>query len=282
MELRRELSSKASFIHRILVPIALVGGVTLMLWRFASFSEDGSSVAASTIFAMVIYSTMIALAWYLSRAKRVWLEGDELVVADFSEETRYSLKSIDQVTATRFWSPEQVRILFRLPGGVDKTIFFFPPIRWFTFFSQHPIAEEIRQLAHASASPSTPYTKQSPPTDWRRVILAVAGIAIFAFVILGLAMAMMKESEPYKWSLAQVRSNSSVSGRLGSPIEPDWFVTGSIRKRADTGSAFLRYSVSGPNGNGTVSVAGKMAGGSWTYSRGEIEIEGEHLSFVGR
>ena len=278
----RELSSKASFIHRTLVPIALIAGAALSLWQISKMMDAGGQFRVPVILALAVSAGMIALAWFLSRAKRVWLENDRLIVVGFSETAIYPLKEIHKVAATRFWNPERIRIHVRTPLGEDEAFFFYPPIRWFKLWSPHPIAEEIRQLAHAAVSPTIPYVQVTQPTSSKLIALGAAGFVLLAFAIIGSATTMMKSSEPYHWSLKQVRNNPTVLNQLGEPIEPGWLVTGSISTGQGTGRAFLKYSVSGPTGKGNVVVDGKMKDGAWLYQRSGIEIGSNYVSFVGQ
>ena len=278
--MRRELSSRISFIHQIIVPVALVSGAALIFWQLGSIDPADSVSFLTAFFPIIIVTAFLGLAWYLSRAKRVWLENDELIVSGLSEETRFPLKSIDKVTATRFSNPEQVRIYFRSSAGVSANIFFYPPIRWFRLWSQHPVAEEIRKLAHNAASPDSPYTKQRAPTDWKRVAVGATSAAIFVIVLLGFIFAMMKSSKPYQWSLSQVQSNPETAHHLGSPIKPGWFISGSMNTGGDSESAFLKYSVSGPKGKGNVIIKGNAASGVWVYERAGITIEGNYVSLL--
>jgi len=278
--MRRELSSRITFFHQIIVPVAFVGGAGIMLWQLNSIVTAGSESIFAFLFAILLPTTFLGLAWYSSRAKRVWLENDDLIVSGLSEETRFPLKNIDKVTATRFTNPEQVRIYFRSSAGASTNIFFYPPIRWFQFWSHHPVAEEIRKLAHNAASPDTPYTEQRTPTDWKRVIVGAASIAIFVIVLFGFIFAVMKSSKPYQWSLSQVQSNPEIAHRLGSPIEPGWFISGSMTTGGDSESAFLTYSVRGPKGKGNVIINGKTANGVWVYERAVITIEDDYVSLL--
>jgi len=278
--MQRELSSRASFIYRIIVPVILSGSVALVLWQFGVGVTTGSKNILVIFFVITFPTVMLVLAWHLSRAKRVWLENDELIIAGFAEKTRFPLSNVEKVTATRFWNPEHVRIYFRSSAGVDENIFFYPPIRWFRLWSQHPIAEEIRKLAHEAVAPSTPYNEQRTPTDWKKLTIGGVGLAIFIFVLVGSATQMMKNSEPYQWSLEQVQANPEVMKRLGSPVESSWFITGSISSGGDSGTAFLEYSVSGPDGRGNVTIKGKIANGVWVYEHAGIVIESGYVSFL--
>ena len=278
--MRQELSSRASFIHRIVLPIALTSGSVIMLWQLGSNPAVGFDDLQRATIEIIFLGAASAYAWYLSRAKRVWLEDDELIVRGFSEEFRIPLRSIDRVTATRFRNPEQVRIYFGSPMGEESSIFFVPPFRWIRFWSQHPIAEEIRELVRNEDSSNTPYISNLEPTDWKVVVMVTIGVATLAVVLIGGINLMMRNSEPYQWSLAQAQNDPFVVDRLGSPIEPGWFITGSISTGNDRGSALLRYSVAGPNGEGDVVIEGESENGVWIYERAGVRIGDDYANFL--
>jgi len=278
--MRRELSSAASYVFRILAPVFICLNAALALWLFGIDLSTDSDNTLPIFFAISLSTILLVLAWHLSRARRVWLEGDELIVEGFSEKIRFPLKNVEKVTATRFVNPEHVRIYFRSSEGIDKNVFFYPPYRWFRWWTLHPVAEEIRKLAHDAAFPGAPYLQKRPPTDWKKLALKGVGLAIFASVFAGSIAQLMKSSEPYRWSFEQVQANPEVMRQLGSPVESGWFVSGSISRSRNRGTAFLEYNVSGPKGSGSVSIKGRMANGVWVYERAGILFESGYVSFL--
>jgi len=110
-------------------------------------------------------------------------------------------------------------------------------------------------------------------------VLACGG---FVTLILMLVFGLIKSSAPYTESLAAVRANAEVQRELGLPLEPSFFVGGSVNTSGNSGDADISYSVSGPKGTGTVyAVAGKEAG-EWKFSTLVLELKetGERINLL--
>jgi hypothetical protein len=92
----------------------------------------------------------------------------------------------------------------------------------------------------------------------------VAGIAWFA-------VSAIRTSEPYRDALERARTNPEVIQRLGSPIEPRWWLTGSFDLSNDDGSADIKIPISGPKGDAFIAVEGTSRNGRWTYTLMTVE-----------
>ena len=132
---------------------------------------------------------------------------------------------------------------------------------------------------------ATPSQLQPQSQGWfARHWKAVVGVGCLGVVILGgafvagiffLVMGGIRSSDAYQQALAKANASPDVVVRLGQPIKPGWMVSGSINVSGPTGDADLAIPVSGPKGKGTIYVVGKKSAGEWTYSRLEVEIEGQ-------
>lgn len=119
---------------------------------------------------------------------------------------------------------------------------------------------------------------------WKWVVPTVILLPVFSCVgvltlIVSLIFGMIKGSEPFEDSLRAARANPQIQAALGTPIEPDFLVTGSINLSGPSGDANLAYGISGPNGTGTVFVTGDKSAGVWTYSTllAEIDPTGQRI-----
>ena len=104
------------------------------------------------------------------------------------------------------------------------------------------------------------------------LILAILGIGSCGAFIFGIA-SLIKNSEPYREGLSLVQENETAIELIGEPIDAGFFVSGSINLNNDDGEADLSFSVSGPDGSGTVHVVGTKTNGVWTYSIIEFQPE---------
>jgi hypothetical protein len=91
------------------------------------------------------------------------------------------------------------------------------------------------------------------------------------FVIVG----SIRSSDAYKQAMAKANANPEVVLRIGQPMQPGWLVSGNISVSGPSGDADLAIPVSGPKGKGTIYAVAKKSAGQWTFSRLEVEIEGQ-------
>ena len=96
---------------------------------------------------------------------------------------------------------------------------------------------------------------------------------LFLVAILGIGtltvgvFSLLKSSDAYQDSLTIVQNSPELQERLGTPIEPGFFMTGSINVSNDTGTADITYPVSGPNESGKVRVVAEKDREGWHFSR---------------
>jgi Cytochrome oxidase complex assembly protein 1 len=101
------------------------------------------------------------------------------------------------------------------------------------------------------------------------VICCGGGALIFTLVF-----GAMKSSDPYKEAVKRAQANQELQAALGQPIEPTFFVTGSVNVDATngTGRAALLIPISGSKTAGVLLVEAEKVGGAWQYSKMEVTV----------
>lgn len=109
---------------------------------------------------------------------------------------------------------------------------------------------------------------------WARwgAIAFVAFIALFIALFFVIA-ASMKSSDAFQLSLSRLQASPEGVQQIGRPVETG-FPMGSMQVSGPRGNASLSYSVSGPNGKGTVFVEATKDMGQWKIDRLVLEQEG--------
>lgn len=103
------------------------------------------------------------------------------------------------------------------------------------------------------------------------LILSCAGLStVIAMIVFG----SIKSSDVYKESVARAETSSEAKDALGSPVEPGFFVSGSINVNGGGGSADLSIPVHGPKGKGTIYVQAHRDAGHWEYDRMVLDVHG--------
>ena len=102
-------------------------------------------------------------------------------------------------------------------------------------------------------------------------------VLLLAFIaaIVGMVEMSIKSSGPYTQALALAQASPEVSSKIGRPLKPGWFVSGSINTSGDSGDADISFPVTGPTGKGTVYAVAKKTAGLWHYDTLQIEVDGQ-------
>ncbi|MEM9018017.1 MAG: cytochrome c oxidase assembly factor Coa1 family protein [Verrucomicrobiota bacterium] len=136
--------------------------------------------------------------------------------------------------------------------------------------------------------PSPPENEKKSSTGKVIAFIGCGCLSLIALaIIIGGAIFMgvfglLKKTEPYQDSLAVAQSNPAAIAVMGEPIEPGFFVSGSVNFSNGEGSAELTIPVSGPNATGSIEVIAKKATGAttWSYEKRELKVLGEQYPIL--
>ena len=107
------------------------------------------------------------------------------------------------------------------------------------------------------------------------IVACGAALACFVGLILLFAFGIFKGSDVYTDAIAQARNSPAVVHELGEPIQPGWWVSGSINISGPSGTADFETSLRGPAGRGTLYVSAEKQAGRWHYKVLEVAVEGK-------
>lgn len=124
---------------------------------------------------------------------------------------------------------------------------------------------------------------RNPPSSWLGrnwkwavplgCLTSVAGVVAFAAGIVVVVFGFIKRSDVFEYAVAKARSSPSVIESLGEPIEPGWYLSGSINVNGPSGNADIAVPLSGPRGKGTLFAVAIQKAGKWEYEVLEVELE---------
>ncbi|KAF2341391.1 cytochrome c oxidase assembly factor Coa1 family protein [Flavobacterium tistrianum] len=83
---------------------------------------------------------------------------------------------------------------------------------------------------------------------------------------------VLKDSEAYKESMLAVENNKLVVEKLGSPVETDGMVSGTVTSNNNVRTCDVQVPLKGPKGKGTLFIVGEKRG-KWKYSEMSVYIE---------
>jgi hypothetical protein len=122
----------------------------------------------------------------------------------------------------------------------------------------------------------------SPPSwlerNWKWFVPLGCGGALVLFVafaatIVGFVFWLIRSNEAYIEALERARTSPAVIEELGEPVEPGFWVGGSVNTSGPSGEADLMFPIIGPDGSGTVYLEASKSGGIWSFERLEVELE---------
>jgi hypothetical protein len=122
-----------------------------------------------------------------------------------------------------------------------------------------------------------------PPGWWARhwkwlvpagCLTGLAGVAGSIALIVGLVFGLLKSTTPYKEALAKAQRDPVVIGRLGTPIQGGFLVSGNVNLSGGTGEAQMAIPLQGSRGSGTLYVEARQRAGTWTYSTLTVRPDG--------
>ena len=135
----RVISSAQTFIIKFIIPTAAVAFLIFV----ARLGGRGSWPFLSIFGVLIAWS----LYWYYARLKKVTIEQDGLIISDYLREVRVPWRSVTQVSGSRWINTRQVKITFDPNIGLGTPIIFMPKHRFLWPGQEHPIAQELRELA---------------------------------------------------------------------------------------------------------------------------------------
>ncbi|MEM9416216.1 MAG: cytochrome c oxidase assembly factor Coa1 family protein [Planctomycetota bacterium] len=140
--------------------------------------------------------------------------------------------------------------------------------------------------------PHAPMQQLQPPKKgwfarswWWFLPLVILGPFFFCCGTCGgfmyVGMQQMEKLPPYQDTLSAANSSAEVQAEIGTPVEAaGLFETASSGGRFDYAQSgvgetlYASVPVTGPNGSGIMHIEATSSGGSWTYTRREIVVNG--------
>ncbi len=148
----RTLSSSQTFWIKVVFPLLWIGGFSA--GTLAMFLQPGQDSveppAIKWIFLMATIAGAAFLYWGCIRLKRVRMDDQALYVSNYLREIRIPLQQVETIGENKWINLHPVTIEFHDKTDFGQRIVFMPKVRWFAFWSSHPVVEEIRQAVSVS------------------------------------------------------------------------------------------------------------------------------------
>lgn len=163
--MQRTISSAQTYLMKVIFPVLWIGAfamATILLFSGGGgFTDAAGNPPGPSVKWMFLFATLAGGAfiyWTCIRLKRVALDEQALYISNYHTEIVVPLRDIDDITENRWINIHSITIHFHRDTEFGPRIEFMPKVRWFVFFSSHPIVAELRAAAARSrgASPDAP------------------------------------------------------------------------------------------------------------------------------
>jgi hypothetical protein len=114
--------------------------------------------------------------------------------------------------------------------------------------------------------------KWAVPVGCLGLIIISTGFVSTIFLIVE---SSFRNSDAYTQALARAQANPQVREQMGQPLNPGWFVSGSINIAGPSGKADISIPISGPKRKGTLYVVARKSAGRWTFETLQVEVAEE-------
>ena len=108
------------------------------------------------------------------------------------------------------------------------------------------------------------------------ILGGLALIAAFIGGIFYLIFSSFTSSPVYIQAVNATKNDSRVVQALGEPIQPGWFITGSIEEQGISGDANLVIPISGSRKNGTLYASAREGNGVWQFYTLAVRVDGDN------
>jgi hypothetical protein len=256
----------------IIFPILLYTGAVTDLWRHIAPDAIHSEVLlkfASYLFFFVLYACYVAYAligfglWKL----RNWARKSAIAFNVFLVISTLPI------------------LLFRVRPwfiGIPLLLGTLPVFGWIIWYLRRPRVRfafgESSSLDDGEFS-STPRGLSKMGIAWV-VVGVVATFALFFVCVMCLAETMMHAVGAYPMALKQAQNSPCVAELVGTPITPEWMISGNTNENSTGGSAELSIPVHGPKGSGSLELEARKRGGAWHITSLVLVHDSDNIQIV--
>ena len=145
--MKRELSSKQTFLLKIILPIIIGINFVLMLVMIAV------NIRTNAILPLLIVPIFLATGIYVMfrttmRYKKVSVDDEFLYVSNYRKEIKVPLSNIADVTEIKWIRTRPITIHLQNDSEFGRKIVFTPKMNGFRVFADNPIVAELKELAN--------------------------------------------------------------------------------------------------------------------------------------
>ncbi len=144
---KRELSSKQTFLLKILLPVFFITTFTVMTLGMVFRFRTVEFLPLFIMFPVMIMVGTAAMYFTVMRYKKVAVDDKSLYVSNYRKEITIPVSNIGDVTEIKWVRTRPITIHLKTDSEFGRKIVFTPKMNGFRIFASNPIVAELKALA---------------------------------------------------------------------------------------------------------------------------------------
>lgn len=146
--MKRELSSKQTFLLKIILPICFIAILTAAISVIIFSSEKSEISPVIIIFPLIGLLGIFSMYFTVMRYKKVSVDERFLYVSNYRKEIKIPVSNISDVTETKWIRTRPITIHLKTESEFGRKIVFTPKMNGFRVFADNPIIAELKESAN--------------------------------------------------------------------------------------------------------------------------------------
>lgn len=146
--MKRELSSKQTFLLKIILPIFFVAMLMTVFAGIIISSKKVELLPLLIIFPLIGLVGIFAMYLTVMRYKKVAVDDEFLYVSNYRTEIKIPVSNIADVTEIKWVRTRPITIHLKSDSEFGRKIVFTSKMNGFRVFADNPIVAELKELAN--------------------------------------------------------------------------------------------------------------------------------------
>lgn len=144
--MKRELSSKQTFLLKIILPI-IIGIICILMLVFIAVNIRTNEILPLLIVPIFLAAGIYVMSRTTMRYKKVAIDNEFLYVSNYRKEIKIPLSTISDVTEIKWIRTRPITIYLKNESEFGRKIIFTPKMNGFRVFADNPIVAELKESA---------------------------------------------------------------------------------------------------------------------------------------
>lgn len=144
--MKRELSSKQTFLLKIILPI-MIGIICILMLTMIAVNIRTNATLPLLIVTIFLAAGIYVMFRTTMRYKKVAVDDEFLYVSNYRKEIKIPLSNIADVTEIKWIRTRPITIHLKNDSEFGRKIVFTPKMNGFRVFADNPVIGELKALA---------------------------------------------------------------------------------------------------------------------------------------